>query len=901
MRLSAEQRWAMVAGVIAVLIAVVDVATPPRLVFLSFLAVPPLVAAARTSPTTTGWIGLLSVGLALGVGALDRTWLSQDHVLRLLAVTASGMLAAGLAWERVRAERSLTATYRISQAAHTALTLQDLYRAIHAIVGELMPARNFYIALYDGVTEMITFPYFVDEYDETPAPKRPGKGLTEYVLRSGQALLATPDVARELERRHEVELIGAPSIDWLGVPLQTAGRTIGVLVVQSYTERVRYSERHRRALQFVSTQVAMAIERKRAEEALRESEERYRALSSATVEAVALHEAGRIIEVNAAFLRMFGYDDPREVLGKSVHEFGSPHTRGRVDEALQSGLEAPYEAVGRRRDGSTFFGELTGKAASYRGRQVRMTAIRDVTARKHAEEALRQSEARLSQAQAMAHLGVWELDLTDLANVNANPLWWSDETYRIFGYTPRQVEVTNDLFFSAVHPDDRPRIQAAIAESLRDATPYFIEHRILRPDGSERIVREQSTVTRDAAGRPIRMMGTVMDITEQRVLEEQLRQAQKMEAVGQLAGGIAHDFNNLLTTILTMGQMLEAELPADTAHQGDLAAIRGAAQRGSELARKLLAFSRHQQLQLKAVPVAPLVNEFLRMARRVVPEDVELRLAMEAPDAAVTADAAALEQILMNLLTNARDAMPGGGRLTITVARAVVDEADLRTRAQGAPGAYVVLSVGDTGVGMDAETKRRMFEPFFTTKPVGQGTGLGMPMVYGLVKDHRGFVQVDSDVGRGTTIHVYLPAAAVAPPVEAAAGGDLKGGTETILLVEDDEALRRAGTRVLRKYGYTVITATDGVDALAIMRRSARPPDLIVSDVVMPHTSGPQLLQALRDAGVAARILFTSGYTARDVHERMPLEPSVPFLAKPWTIRDLVRRVREVLDAPAGA
>jgi nitrogen-specific signal transduction histidine kinase len=386
----------------------------------------------------------------------------------------------------------------------------------------------------------------------------------------------------------------------------------------------------------------------------------------------------------------------------------------------------------------------------------------------------------------------------------------------------------------------------------------------------------------------------------QRVLEEQLRQAQKMEAVGQLAGGIAHDFNNLLTTILTMCQMLESELPADAAAQGDLTAIRGAAQRGSELTRKLLAFSRHQRLQLRPVPVEPLVSEFLRMARRVVPEDVEVRAEVEGTDAMVSADPAALEQILMNLVTNARDSMPSGGTLTIGVARAVVDAEEARTRGEGTPGEYVVLSVGDTGVGMDAETRRRLFEPFFTTKPVGQGTGLGMPMVYGLVKDHGGFVDVASAVGRGTTIRVYVPTGPRAPEA-AAATPELRGGSETILLVEDDEALRRAGTRVLRKYGYTVITASDGVEALSIMRRGGKTPDLIVSDVVMPRTSGPQFLQALHAAGLSPRILFTSGYTARDVHDRMPLEPDLPFLAKPWSITDLLRRVREVLDAPARA
>ena len=895
--LPSETRWALFAAALAVAIGAADVLTPKE-ILIGMLVVPPLVASTAARPSTTCWIAFLSLLEALALGAPDRIWMTQDHVVRMAEVLGAGALAVFLAMGRRASDRSLAATYRISQAAHTAGSLQDLFRAIHEIVGELMPARNFYIALCDSDCTLITFPYFVDEYDPPPAPKPPGRGLTEYVLRSGEPLLGTPAVFEDLVRRGEVESIGAPSIDWLGVPLKVEGRVIGVLVVQSYTERVRYTERQRRALEFVSTQVAMAIERRRGEDALLDSEVRYRALADATMEAVVIHDEGRVVEVNPAFLRLFRYDDPSELVGRSIFDLGTPETAKQVADAVRAGLETPYEATGLRKDGTTFLGELVGRPATYRGRQVRMTAIHDITERRRAEAALRASEARLSQAQAIAHLGVWELDLTNVNDVNANPLWWSDETFRIFGYEPGQVTVTNDLFFSAVPAADRPRIKAAIARSIGDGAPYNIEHHITRPDGSERIVREQATIVHDAAGRPVRMMGTVLDVTEPRHLEEQLRQAQKMEAVGQLAGGLAHDFNNLLTTILTMCQMLQSELPPDSTVQADLEAIRGAAEHGSALTRKLLAFSRHQRLQMRSVAVEPLVRDFLRMARRVVPEDVEVDLALEAEGTAVVADPAALEQILMNLVTNARDAMLAGGRMRIEVGRATLGEEDCRDYGQGTPGDYVVIAVHDNGAGMDPETQRRMFEPFFTTKPVGKGTGLGMPIVYGLVKEHNGFVRAYSEVGRGTTVRVYLPASVASAPHPRPASAEARGGSETILLVEDDEALRRSGTRVLTRYGYTVITANDGREALEIVRSAAEPPDLIVSDVVMPHAGGPELLRALREAGIAAKVLFTSGYPVRDVHERTPLEPGVPFLAKPWTIQELVQRVREVLDEP---
>ena len=898
-RLSSEHRWGLFAVALSAVVGIVDVATGPQTVLLGWLVIPPLVAAGTVRPSITSWVALLSLLEALWLGIPNGIWLTAPHFIRLGSVATAGALAVLLSMERRRTERSLSATYRITQAAHAAGSLQDLFKAIHGIVSELMPARNFYIALWDPELQLVSFPYFVDEFDPPPAPKPPARGLTDYVLRTGEPLLGTPEVFEDLVQRGEVESIGAPSIDWLGVPLKVEGTTIGALVVQSYTERVRYTERQRNTLQFVSTQVAMAVERRRQEEALRESEERYRSLSTATTEGIVLHDGGRILEVNDAYLRMFGYDSPGEIVGRSIHDFGPPESVAAVTAAVREGRETPYEAMGLRRDGSTFLAELTGRSATYRGRPVRMTAIRDITERRRGEAALRASEARLSQAQAIAHLGVWELDLANLDDVNANPLWWSDETYRIFGYEPHAVVVTNDVFFRAVPAADRERIRAAIRESTRTGAPYYLEHRIVRPDGSERTVREQATMLRDAGGRPVRMMGTVLDVTEQRRLEEQLRQAQKMEAVGQLAGGLAHDFNNLLTTILTMCQMLQSDLPSDATVQEDLEAIRGAARRGSELTRKLLAFSRHQQLQLRPVEVEPLVREFIQMARRVVPEDVDVQVAVQEGCAHAVADPAALEQILMNLVTNARDAMPTGGRMRIDVACAMLTDEECRASGQGAPGDYVVIAVHDTGEGMDAETQRRMFEPFFTTKPVGKGTGLGMPIVYGLVKEHNGFVQSFSELGAGTTVRVFLPAAAGSASVPGEKRAAARGGSETILLVEDDEALRRSGTRVLTRYGYTVVTARDGREALDVIRAAATIPDLILSDVVMPHSSGPELLRALRENGISARVLFTSGYPARDVNERTPLEAGVPFLAKPWTIEELVRRVREVLDQPA--
>jgi CheY-like chemotaxis protein len=328
--------------------------------------------------------------------------------------------------------------------------------------------------------------------------------------------------------------------------------------------------------------------------------------------------------------------------------------------------------------------------------------------------------------------------------------------------------------------------------------------------------------------------------------------------------------------------------------------IHQAAQRAAELTRDLLAFSRQQPLELQAVPLGGLVADFARLARRIVPEDVEVSVRVEAPGAVVRADPGAIEQILMNLVTNSRDAMPSGGALRLVVGHGTLDEDYRRVHGWGTPGEYIMLSVADTGAGMDAKTQQHIFEPFFTTKPVDQGTGLGLAMVYGLVKQHGGFISVYSEPGLGTTVRIYFPVITEAvSPKRAAAAAEIQEGKETILLVEDDATLRRTAKRVLEKFGYTVVTATDGLDALTIIRARATPADLIISDVVMPHASGPQLLSALREAGAAPRMLFTSGYAARDVQERATLESGVPFLPKPWTIAELLRKVREVLDAPA--
>ncbi len=387
-----------------------------------------------------------------------------------------------------------------------------------------------------------------------------------------------------------------------------------------------------------------------------------------------------------------------------------------------------------------------------------------------------------------------------------------------------------------------------------------------------------------------------------RALEGQLRQAQKMEAIGQLTGGIAHDFNNLLTIILSNVELVKSDLLPGEEGAPDLAEIEAAARKGAAMVRKLLAFSRTGQLELGPVELTRLVRDLSEMLRRLLPETIAVRVTAARDAPPVLADPGAVEQILLNLATNARDAMPLGGALDIVVESRLLDEEFRDAMGESRAGLYVCLAVADTGGGMEPAVLERLFEPFFTTKPPGVGTGLGMAMVYGLVRQHGGLVDVETAPRRGTTVRVYFPAAArgeaPARPRESPPPG--AGGSETILLVEDEAGIRRVAQRALERAGYRVLTAEDGVEGLDVVRAHGGEIRLVVSDVVMPRCGGPELREAVLRAGHSMPFLFMSGYAARDAGVAEKLEPDLPVLHKPWSVTDLLGRVRQMLDAKRG-
>jgi PAS domain S-box-containing protein len=465
---------------------------------------------------------------------------------------------------------------------------------------------------------------------------------------------------------------------------------------------------------------------------------------------------------------------------------------------------------------------------------------------------------------------------------------------RHVGWTPEQM--TGRSIFDFMHPEDAERVGGRLREALdRPGMSVGGEVRFHHADGSWRIM-EGVGVNRLADPAVAGIVVNVRDITERRKLEEQLRQAQKMEAVGQLAGGVAHDFNNLLTAILGYCNLMLDEMPEEDPLRPDLLEIQSAGDRAASLTRQLLAFSRRQMLQPQVVDINTLVEQLEKLLRRLISEDVELVTRLAPGLRTVVVDPASVEQILVNLAVNARDAMPAGGRLTVETANVDLDETYAVTHVTMRPGPYVMLAVGDTGEGMDAATRARVFEPFFTTKEQGKGSGLGLATVYGMVKQSGGYVWVYSEPGHGTIFKVYLPGAGVTT-VEADPPGDAEtlAGWETVLLVEDEDAVRALARQVLRRHGYVVLEARHGVEALRVAERHPDDIHLLISDVVMPHMSGRELAQRLETVRPKMKMLFMSGYSDH-VLMQGDLAPPAAFLQKPFTPEALARNVRRILD-----
>ena len=518
--------------------------------------------------------------------------------------------------------------------------------------------------------------------------------------------------------------------------------------------------------------------------------------------------------------------------------------------------------------------------------------------RRQAEERLKKSQMQLAQAQQIAHVGSWEWDIVE------DKVTWSDETARLYGQTPQDLGSPMATCFQRVHPEDAPRARAVMEEALQKRAPFECEHRVVMPDGTIRTLQGRGEVIADAHGKPVRMIGTAQDVTERKKAEEalrnseqQLRQSQKMEAVGRLAGGVAHDFNNLLTVVTGYSDFLLLRLEEGNPMRRDAEEIQRAADRAAALTRQLLAFSRKQVLQPRVLELNEVVGGMGAMLQRLIGEDIELRTVFDSKLGQVKADQGQIEQVILNLVVNARDAMPRGGKLTIETSNVFLDQRTVFRNRGLEVGEYIMLAISDTGVGMTDEVKAHLFEPFFSTKGVGKGTGLGLATCYGIVCQSEGDIRVYSEPHCGTTFKVYLPrlrngeSEAHAPKVSS----DLPLGTESILVVEDDAAVRKLATAILRKCGYPIKEAANALEALAIIDRDASF-DLVITDVVMPQMSGKELYGEITRRVPHTKVLFISGYTDDALAHHGVLDEGLSFLEKPFSPARLAQKVRAVLD-----
>ena len=534
----------------------------------------------------------------------------------------------------------------------------------------------------------------------------------------------------------------------------------------------------------------------------------------------------------------------------------------------------------------------TYAAYALKNAQAHRDLQREAEEHRRARAALRESEERFREMANTIHAVFW-IAKPDLSEF----LYVSPAFEQIYGRSCESLYQDPSLWFEAIHPRDRERVLAAVRE--RRATKQERTYRIRQPDGSVRRILDSVFPVSNSHGEPLRLIGFAEDITERRSLQEQLRQSQKMEAVGQLAGGVAHDFNNLLTVINGYSEMLLDSSDHVDPIRPELEQIHRAGQRAAELTRQLLAFSRRQRVELQVLDLNEVLEETSKMLRRIIGEDIRLGLELAPKLARIRADRGQIEQVLVNLAANARDAMPTGGTLTIATANVQLGPDHLATHLRSKPGPHVLLAVSDGGTGMRAEVTEHLFEPFFTTKEVDKGTGLGLAMVYGIVKEFGGGIDVLTNPGQGTIFKIYLPqveqAAEVRP--EEVRRAPLPMGSETILLVEDQEDVLSFVAGSLRRLGYTVLQAPSADEALRLSREGDQPIDLILADVIMPRMNGPDLVQRLRAGREELTALYMSGYPDEAIARRSACPPDAPLISKPFTLAKLARNVRDALDA----
>ncbi len=666
--------------------------------------------------------------------------------------------------QKKQSEQIQLALYRISKITNNTKDLDSLYKKIHQIIGELMDAKNFYIALYDQEKDLISFPYFVDETNFRPEPKKPGKGMTEYVLRTGKSCLSDLKHFLNLQHQGEIELIGEPSPIWLGVPLNIDNKTIGVMAIQHYSNPKAYSEREQQILEFISSEVARAIEHKRSEEKLKLLATAFESAANAIV---ITDREGNITWANSSITKITGYN-LNEIIGKNPRIFKS----GKHDRAF-------YEN-----------------------------------------------------------------------------LWNTITTGKVWG--------------------------GEIINKKKDGTLY----------------NEEITITPmfDENGNITNFIGVKQDVTEKKKMQAQFLRSQRMESIGILAGGIAHDLNNVIAPIMMAVELLSRNQD-ETQKKNMLEIIRTSAARGANIVKQILTFSRGIEGERSLLQPKHLIREIESFAKETFPKDIVISVNIAKDLWTLVGDATQIHQVLLKLCVNARDAMPNGGKLIISAENINLDEGYSKMHTEAKPGAYVVLKVSDTGTGIPDSIINKIFDPFFTTKEVGKGTGLGLSTVHGIVQNHKGFITVYSEVGKGTEFKVYLPASEGTSKKETQNNNNKipKGNGELILFVDDEQPIREITKQTLESNGYKVITACDGVEAIALFAQNKDKIELVLTDMAMPVLGGASTIKAIQKINPKIKIIVTSGLLTHNIDEEKHVTVLKGFLQKPFTSEKLLKTIHDVL------
>lgn len=646
------------------------------------------------------------------------------------------------------------------------------------------------------------------------------------------------------------------------------------------------------------------------EEGLIESEARFRTLFENSSDAVFLYGLGpgglpdKFVEVNRVACERLGYsrEELLRLTPMDIDAGGMAEAREAALKKLASSGQTVFDMEHVAKDGRRIPVEISSRLFEYGGKRYALSIARDITGRKAAEAALRESKDLLEIIVENVPQMVFLKDAAELRF-----LLFNKAGEELLGYKRETLLKKNDL--DLFPPEQAGYFLSKDRETLaRGGMLDIPEEPIDTAKKGRRLLHTRKVCIKGADGAAKYLLGISEDITdikmaglEKSALQAQLLQSQKMEAIGRLAGGVAHDFNNILTAIQYYGGVIAKSYAPGDPRAADAQEILAASERAAGLTRQLLTFSRRQVIMPKVLDLNKTIADMVKMLRGLIGEDVSLETRLSGAPCLVMADAGQLEQLLMNLAVNARDAMPGGGAITIASEILSPDAGFTAAHPELKRGRLVKLTARDTGHGMTAEVRSHIFEPFFTTKPAGRGTGLGLPTILGIVKQSGGEIEVESEPGKGAAFFVYLPLAAPAEqqaekPVEKPAS---LRGTETVLLVEDDRMLRRLGERLLRENGYTVLAAADGVDALQALERYGRPVDLLITDVVMPGMNGRELALEVSRRGLAARTLYMSGYTDEVIAKHGVLEPGLAFIYKPFTVEALTLKLREVLEGPA--